>query len=136
MLAYHRANQSGDVSEGLSAYADFDFNYYRLKNIAAPNGYRGASGTVPIITKIEPNSNGCVTWWTSQFKVSGGIITAIPPSSTAAEKTKSVENNDAGNNQTIFQDPQPVVKHTGTVNDLVASINDMFEGSTDDNTEN
>ena len=69
----------------LNAGCDIDMHNYDihnvwLDNIVAPNGYKGWTGEIPIVTKIENNSNGGITWYTSSITVSNGIITSAPRS--------------------------------------------------------
>ena len=62
----------------LNAGCDIDMHHYSINNLAAPNGYNGWSGEIPIITKIEDAGNGGIKWWYSTITVSGGIITSAP----------------------------------------------------------
>ena len=69
----------------LNAGCDIDMHNYDihnvwLDNIVAPNGYKGWTGEIPIVTRIENNSNGGITWYTSSITVSNGIITSAPRS--------------------------------------------------------
>lgn len=69
----------------LNAGCDIDMHNYDihnvwLDNIVAPNGYKGWTGEIPIVTRIENNSNGGITWYTSSITVSNGIITSAPKS--------------------------------------------------------
>lgn len=44
----------------------------------------GASGRIPIVTKIESSGNGGVTWWYDYITVNNGFITGFPAGSTAS----------------------------------------------------
>ena len=44
------------------------------------DGYTGWSGSIPIITKIQANSDGTITWWSSSITVRNGGITSAPSS--------------------------------------------------------
>ena len=57
---------------------NYDIHNVWLDNIVAPNGYKGWTGEIPIVTRIENNSNGGITWYTSSITVSNGIITSAP----------------------------------------------------------
>lgn len=55
-----------------------DMRNYAFKNIKAPDGYSGWTGVIPVITSIKNNSDGTITWYSSNIDVSNGIITAGP----------------------------------------------------------
>ena len=79
--AYARTALAGDggyQANTLNAGCDIDMHHYSINNLAAPNGYNGWSGEIPIITKIEDAGNGGIKWWYSTITVSGGIITSAP----------------------------------------------------------
>ena len=77
---YSRVALTGSTyrANTLNAGCDIDMHHYSINNLAAPNGYSGWSGEIPIITKIEDAGNGGITWWYSTITVSGGIITSAP----------------------------------------------------------
>lgn len=72
------AGAGGYQANTLNAGCDIDMHHYSINNLAAPNGYNGWSGEIPIITKIEDAGNGGIKWWYSTITVSGGIITSAP----------------------------------------------------------
>lgn len=79
--AYARTALTGSggyQANTLNAGCDIDMHHYSINNLAAPNGYNGWSGEIPIITKIEDAGNGGIKWWYSTITVSGGIITSAP----------------------------------------------------------
>ena len=83
ILCYSRAN-SIYTEEGLHTGCNMymhDWNLYNadLRNTLY-NGYASWTGKIPIITKIQSNGDGTVTWWSSSITVRNGGITNAPSS--------------------------------------------------------
>lgn len=80
ILCYSRANSiytEKGLHFGCNMYAH-GWNLYNadLRNTSY-DGYTSWSGSIPIITKIQANSDGTITWWSSSITVrNGGIISA------------------------------------------------------------
>ena len=80
ILCYSRANSiytEKGLHFGCNMYAH-GWNLYNadLRNTSY-DGYTSWSGSIPIITKIQANSDGTITWWRSSIAVrNGGIISA------------------------------------------------------------
>ena len=55
---------------------------YKIKNVEVENlsagGYKAWDGTIPIITDIQSNGDGTITWWRGTVNVRTGVITAAP----------------------------------------------------------
>lgn len=80
ILCYSREN-SIYTQEGLHTGCDIYMHGWKVCNAdlrdAVYGGYNGWKGEIPIITKIQNNGDGTITWWTSSITVnSGGIISA------------------------------------------------------------
>lgn len=71
-------------SLGLHAGCDVDMHNYSLKNVKVQNlqagGYKGWTGTIPIVTEIRDNGDGTIGWTYSEIDVSTGVITSAPRS--------------------------------------------------------
>jgi|GEM_PF-1122841 phage minor structural protein len=83
ILCYSRANSiytEKGLHFGCNMYAH-DWNLYNadLRNTSY-DGYTSWSGSIPIITKIQANSDGTITWWSSSITVRNGGITSAPSS--------------------------------------------------------
>lgn len=83
ILCYSRANSiytEKGLHFGCNMYAH-GWNLYNadLRNTSY-DGYTSWSGSIPIITKIQANSNGTITWWSSSITVRNGGITSAPSS--------------------------------------------------------
>lgn len=69
-------------SFGLHAGCDIDMHNYKIKNVEVENlsagGYKAWDGTIPIITDIQSNGDGTITWWRGKVNVRTGVITAAP----------------------------------------------------------
>lgn len=83
ILCYSRANSiytEKGLHFGCNMYAH-GWNLYNadLRNTSY-DGYTSWSGSIPIITKIQANSNGTITWWRSSITVRNGGITSAPSS--------------------------------------------------------
>lgn len=67
---------------GLHAGCDINMHNYKIKNVEVENlsagGYRAWDGTIPIITDIQSNGDGTITWWRGTVNVRTGVITAAP----------------------------------------------------------
>lgn len=80
ILCYSRANSiytEKGLHLGCNMYAH-GWNLYNadLRNTSY-DGYSSWTGEIPIITKIQANSDGTITWWSSSITVrNGGIISA------------------------------------------------------------
>lgn len=80
ILCYSRANSiytEKGLHFGCNVYAH-GWNLYNadLRNTSY-DGYSSWTGEIPIITKIQANSDGTITWWSSSITVrNGGIISA------------------------------------------------------------
>lgn len=83
ILCYSRANSiytEKGLHFGCNMYAH-GWNLYNadLRNTSY-DGYTSWSGSIPIITKIQANSDGTITWWSSSITVRNGGITSAPSS--------------------------------------------------------
>lgn len=83
ILCYSRANSiytEKGLHFGCNVYAH-GWNLYNadLRNTSY-DGYRSWTGEIPIITKIQANSDGTITWWSSSITVRNGGITSAPRS--------------------------------------------------------
>ena len=83
ILCYSRANSiytEKGLHFGCNMYAH-GWNLYNadLRNTSY-DGYTSWSGSIPIITKIQANSDGTITWWSSSITVRNGGITRAPSS--------------------------------------------------------
>ena len=83
ILCYSRANSiytEKGLHFGCNVYAH-GWNLYNadLRNTSY-DGYSGWTGEIPIITKIQANSDGTITWWRSSITVRNGGITSAPRS--------------------------------------------------------
>lgn len=83
ILCYSRANSiytEKGLHLGCNMYAH-GWNLYNadLRNTSY-DGYASWSGSIPIITKIQANSDGTITWWSSSITVRNGGITSAPSS--------------------------------------------------------
>lgn len=83
ILCYSRANSiytEKGLHFGCNVYAH-GWNLYNadLRNTSY-DGYSSWTGEIPIITKIQANSNGTITWWRSSITVRNGGITSAPRS--------------------------------------------------------
>ena len=83
ILCYSRANSiytEKGLHLGCNMYAH-GWNLYNadLRNTSY-DGYSSWTGEIPIITKIQANSNGTITWWSSSITVRNGGITSAPRS--------------------------------------------------------
>lgn len=83
MLTYAKNAVGGYSSGALHCGAPLDMHGLEIRNakltgIVSGNGYNGWTGTIPIITKIESNSDGGITWYSSEIDVYNGIVTNAP----------------------------------------------------------
>lgn len=83
ILCYSRANSiytEKGLHFGCNMYAH-GWNLYNadLRNTSY-DGYTSWSGSIPIITKIQANSDDTITWWSSSITVRNGGITSAPSS--------------------------------------------------------
>ena len=83
ILCYSRANSiytEKGLHFGCNMYAH-GWNLYNadLRNTSY-DGYTSWSGSIPVITKIQANSDGTITWWSSSITVRNGGITSAPSS--------------------------------------------------------
>lgn len=83
VLCYSRANSiytEKGLHFGCNVYAH-GWNLYNadLRNTSY-DGYSSWTGEIPIITKIQANSDGTITWWSSSITVRNGGITSAPRS--------------------------------------------------------
>ena len=83
ILCYSRANSiytEKGLHLGCNMYAH-GWNLYNadLRNTSY-DGYSSWTGEIPIITKIQANSDGTITWWSSSITVRNGGITSAPKS--------------------------------------------------------
>lgn len=83
ILCYSRANSiytEKGLHFGCNVYAH-GWNLYNadLRNTSY-DGYSSWTGEIPIITKIQANSDGTITWWSSSITVRNGGITSGPRS--------------------------------------------------------
>ena len=84
ILCYSRANSiytEKGLHFGCNVYAH-GWNLYNadLRNTSY-DGYSSWTGEILIITKIQANSDGTITWWSSSITVRNGGITSAPRSS-------------------------------------------------------
>lgn len=83
ILCYSRAN-SIYTEKGLHFGCNMYAHGWSLYNADLRNtsydGYTSWSGSIPIITKIQANSDGTITWWSSSITVRNGGITSAPSS--------------------------------------------------------
>lgn len=83
ILCYSRAN-SIYTEKGLHFGCNMYAHGWNLYNADLRNtlydGYTSWSGSIPIITKIQANSDGTITWWSSSITVRNGGITSAPSS--------------------------------------------------------
>lgn len=83
ILCYSRENSiytEKGLHFGCNVYAH-GWNLYNadLRNTSY-DGYSSWTGEIPIITKIQANSDGTITWWSSSITVRNGGITSAPRS--------------------------------------------------------
>lgn len=83
ILCYSRANSiytEKGLHFGCNVYAH-GWNLYNadLRNTSY-DGYSSWTGEIPIITKIQANSDDTITWWSSSITVRNGGITSAPRS--------------------------------------------------------
>lgn len=83
ILCYSRANSiytEKGLHFGCNMYAH-GWNLYNadLRNTSY-DGYTSWSGSIPIITKIQANSDDTITWWSSSITVKNGGIISAPSS--------------------------------------------------------
>lgn len=83
ILCYSRANSiytEKGLHFGCNVYAH-GWNLYNadLRNTSY-DGYSSWTGEIPIITKIQANSDGTIMWWSSSITVRNGGITSAPRS--------------------------------------------------------
>lgn len=83
ILCYSRAN-SIYTEKGLHLGCNMYAHGWNLHNADLRNtsydGYSSWTGEIPIITKIQANSDGTITWWSSSITVRNGGITNAPRS--------------------------------------------------------
>lgn len=83
ILCYSRAN-SIYTEKGLHLGCNMYAHGWNLHNADLRNtsydGYSSWTGEIPIITKIQANSDGTITWWSSSITVRNGGITSAPKS--------------------------------------------------------
>lgn len=83
ILCYSRANSiytEKGLHFGCNVYAHgWDLYNADLRNTSY-DGYSSWTGGIPIITKIQANSDGTITWWSSSITVRNGGITSAPRS--------------------------------------------------------
>lgn len=83
ILCYSRAN-SIYTEVGLHTGCNMYMHGWNLYNAdlrnTSYNGYTSWTGTIPIITKIQSNGDGTITWWSSSITVRNGGITSAPSS--------------------------------------------------------
>lgn len=83
ILCYSRANSiytEKGLHFGCNVYAH-GWNLYNADlRKTSYDGYSGWTGKIPIITKIQANSDGTITWWSSSITVRNGGITSAPRS--------------------------------------------------------
>ena len=81
ILCYSRAN-SIYTEKGLHLGCNMYAHGWDLYNAdlrkTSYDGYTSWSGSIPIITKIQANSDGTITWWSSSITVRNGGITSAP----------------------------------------------------------
>lgn len=81
ILCYSRAN-SIYTEKGLHLGCNMYAHGWNLHNAdlrkTSYDGYTSWSGSIPIITKIQANSDGTITWWSSSITVRNGGITSAP----------------------------------------------------------
>lgn len=101
IMAYVRNDMENFVGDRLNIAKDLDMHNFRIFNIKAPNGYSGWTGEIPIITRVERNSDGTLTWYSSSINVSNGIITSAPSSQNTI-MTMSADSENENKNQTTI----------------------------------
>lgn len=83
ILCYSRANSiytEKGLHFGCNVYAHgWNLHNADLRNTSY-DGYSSWTGEIPIITKIQANSDGTITWWSSSITVRNGGITSAPRS--------------------------------------------------------
>lgn len=83
ILCYSRAS-SIYTEKGLHLGCNMYAHGWNLYNAdlrkTSYDGYTSWSGSIPIITKIQANSDGTITWWSSSITVRNGGITSAPSS--------------------------------------------------------
>lgn len=83
ILCYSRANSiytEKGLHFGCNVYAHgWNLHNADLRNTSY-DGYSSWTGKIPIITKIQANSDGTITWWSSSITVRNGGITSAPRS--------------------------------------------------------
>lgn len=81
IFAYSRGG-SMYGTEGLHAGCDLDMHNWTIKNAKVENlmagGYKGWTGTIPIVTGISDNSDGTISWTYSSIDVATGVIISAP----------------------------------------------------------
>lgn len=79
ILCYSRANSiytEKGLHFGCNVYAHgWNLHNADLRNTSY-DGYSSWTGEIPIITKIQANSDGTITWWSSSITVRNGGITS------------------------------------------------------------
>ena len=69
-------------TEGLHAGCNLDMHNWTIKNAKVENlmagGYKGWTGTIPIVTGISDNGDGTISWTYSSIDVATGVITSAP----------------------------------------------------------
>lgn len=101
IMAYVRNDMENFVGDRLNIAKDLDMHNFRIFNIKAPNGYSGWTGEIPIITRVERNSDGTLTWYSSSINVSNGIITSAPSSQNTIMTMSADSENENENQVTI-----------------------------------
>lgn len=86
MLCFSRANSIYD-QYGIHLGCDFYGHWFDMYNVdlhnCNANGYGVTDAkSIPIITEIQDNGNGSISWITSSINVRNGMITAVPAGST------------------------------------------------------
>ena len=83
ILCYSRAN-SIYTEKGLHLGCNMYAHGWNLHNAdlrhTSYDGYSSWTGEIPIITQIQANSDGTITWWSSSITVRNGGITSAPSS--------------------------------------------------------
>lgn len=86
ILCYSRANSIYDeegLHLGTSLYGGYMSAYNMDLRESSANGYRVSNNKkIPVVTSIERNSDGTLTWHTSSIIVRNGMITGVPSAST------------------------------------------------------
>lgn len=83
ILCYSRANSiytEKGLHFGCNMYAHGWEMYNADLRKTSYDGYSSWTGEIPIITKIQANSDGTITWWSSSITVRNGGITSAPRS--------------------------------------------------------